>query len=112
MATDNSLVMQNCYVQQFKPSMKMLVINNTTTQIDDWSTKLNICEIFSEKDIDDSFILTSLYVTLDLICRFCKLYADIPSIKEIWSPHLSILNTFTVNFIIFMCFDKKTYFYI
>lgn len=87
------------YVQQFRPSMKMLVVKNNTFKTE-WPTKLSINEIFSEKDVDDSFKLTSLYVTLDLICRFGKLTEDILSVREIWTPHLLLINTLKVIFIL------------
>lgn len=84
-----------CFVQQFRPNMKMLVVcDNATTS--EWPTKLSISEIFNENDIDESFKLTSLNVILDLICRFCKLYADIPSVREIWTPHLCVIQTLKV----------------
>lgn len=92
MATENSST--SC-VQQFRPNMKMLVVNNDTI-IADWPTKLNINEIFNEKVVDNTFKLTSLYVTLDLVCRFCILCEDLPSIQEIWAPHLSIISTLKV----------------
>lgn len=92
MATESSPV---SYVQQFRPNMKMLMIKNSTSKIE-WPVKLSINEVYNEKDIDDAFKLTSLYITLDLVCRFCKLCEDIPSIKEIWLPHLSIINTLKV----------------
>lgn len=96
MATEKSVA---SHVQQFRPSMKMLVFKNNVTQIEaEWPTKLNMNEIFSEKDIDDEFKLTSLYVTLDLICRFGKLTEDIPSVQQIWAPHLSIIETLKVFF--------------
>jgi len=92
MTTDNSSV---SYVQQFKPNMKLLIVENNATQIE-WSKKLRINEIFSENNIDDVFKLTSLYVILDLVFRFSKLYEDIPSVNEIWAPHLSIITTLQV----------------
>lgn len=92
MATEISPV---SYVQQFRPNMKMLLIKNNITEVQ-WPVKLNINEIYSEENIDDAFKLTSLYITLDLVCRFCKLCEDIPSIKEIWNPHLSIINILKV----------------
>lgn len=94
MATEDNPVTN---VQQFRPNMKLLVVKNDSTQTV-WSTKLSINEIFSETDIDDAFKLTSLYVTLDLVCRICKLCADIPSVQEIWMPHLSIINNLKVIF--------------
>lgn len=108
MATEDSPA---SYVQQFKPNMKMLVVKNNTASID-WPTKLNINEIFNENDIDDIFRLNSLYVTLDLVCRFCKLCEDIPSIHEIWSSHLSIINTIKVICIHFFMFFKLMIFLI
>lgn len=92
------------YVQQFRPNMKLLIVKNNAALID-CPIKLSINEIFNENDIDDVFRLTSLYITLDLVCRFCKLCEDIPSIHEIWSPHLSIINTIRVICIhFFLCF--------
>lgn len=105
MATEISTV---SYVQQFRPNMNMLLIKNDITNVD-WPVKLNINEIYSEKDIDDAFKLTSLYVTLDLVCRFCKLCEDMLSIKEIWIPHLSIINTLKVIFYIIYCLITKLY---
>lgn len=90
--TDNNSVN---YVQQFKPNMKLLIIENNATQTE-WSKKLSINEIFSEENIDDAFKLTSLYIILDLIFRFRKLCEDIPSVNEIWTPHLSIITTLKV----------------
>lgn len=95
MSTENSPV---GYVQQFRPNMKMLVVKNDANETE-WPIKLSISEIFSEKDIDDSFKLTSLYVTLDLICRFYKLTEDILSVREIWTPHLTLINALKVVFI-------------
>jgi len=92
MTTDNSSI--SC-VQQFKPNMKILTLENNETQTE-WSKKLSINEIFSEKNIDCVFKLTSLYVILDLVCRFSKLCEDIPSVNEIWGPHLSIITTLKV----------------
>jgi len=92
MATDNSSI---SYVQQFKPNMKILTLENNETQTE-WSKKLSINEIFSEKNIDCAFKLTSLYVILDLVFRFSKLCEDLPSIIEIWAPHLSIITTLKV----------------
>lgn len=83
------------YVQQFKPNMKILTIENNEAQTK-WSKKLSINEIFSEKNIDTEFKMTSLYVILDLIFRFSKLCEDIPSVNEIWAPHLSIIATLKV----------------
>lgn len=103
MATEKSVV---SHVQQFRPNMKMLIVKNNATQIE-WPTKLSINEIFSEKDIDDEFKLTSLYVTLDLISRFGKLTEDIPSVQQIWSPHLSIIETLKVFFFLFNMFLYK-----
>lgn len=94
MATEKSEV---SHVQQFRPNMKMLIVKNNATQIE-WPIKLSINEIFSEKDIDDEFKLTSLYVTLDLICRFGKLTEEIPSVQQIWAPHLSIIMSLKVFF--------------
>lgn len=94
MAFENTITVS--HVQQFRPNMKMLVLKNNVTQIE-WPTKLSVNEIFIEKDLDDAFKLTSLYVTLDLVCRFCKLCEDIPSIHEIWEPHLSIINKFKID---------------
>ncbi|KAF0762760.1 nucleolar protein 14 isoform X1 [Aphis craccivora] len=91
--TDNNSVN---YVQQFKPNMKLLIIENNATQTE-WSKKLSINEIFSEENIDDAFKLTSLYIILDLIFRFRKLCEDIPSVNEIWTPHLSIITTLKIN---------------
>lgn len=96
MSIENSPV---SYVQQFRPSMKMLVVNDNIIQTE-WPVKLSINEIFSEKDLDDSFKLTSLYVTLDLICRFCKLTEDILSVREIWTPHLLLINALEVILIL------------
>lgn len=93
MAIENNTTVS--HVQQFRSNMKMLVLKNNVTQTE-WPTKLSVNEIFSEKDLDDTFKLTSLYVTLDLVCRFCKLCEDIPSIHEIWMPHLSIIKKFKV----------------
>lgn len=90
--TDNNSIN---YVQQFKPNMKLLIIENNATQTE-WSKKLSINEIFSEENIDDAFKLTSLYIILDLIFRFRKLCEDIPSVNEIWTPHLSIITTLKV----------------
>jgi len=92
MAIENTTV---SHVQQFRPNMKILVLNNNVTQTE-WPTKLSVNEIFNEKDVDDAFKLTSLYITLDLVCRFCKLCEDIPSVQEIWTPHLSIINMLKV----------------
>jgi len=92
MATDNSSI---SYVQQFKPNMKILTLENNETQTE-WSKKLSINEIFSEKNIDCVFKLTSLYVILDLVFRFSKLCEDIHSVNEIWAPHLSIITTLKV----------------
>lgn len=94
MATEDNPVTN---VQQFRPNMKILIVKNDSTQTV-WPTKLSINEIFSETDIDDAFKLTSLYVSLDLVCRFCKLCSDIPSVQEIWMPHLSIINKLKVSF--------------
>lgn len=94
MATEKNVA---SHVQQFRPNMKMLILKSNVTQIEtEWPTKLNMNEIFSEKDVDDEFKLTSLYVTLDLICRFGKLTEDIPSGQQIWTPHLSIIETLKV----------------
>lgn len=95
MSTENS---PTSHVQQFRPNMKMLVVKNVVNDTE-WPTKLSINEIFSEEDVDDSFKLTTLYVSLDLVCRFCKLCEDIPSVREIWSPHLSVINTIKVIFL-------------
>lgn len=92
MTTVNSSI---SYVQQFKSNMKILTLENNETQIE-WSKKLSINEIFSEKNIDCAFKLTSLYVILDLVVRFSKLCEDIPSVNEIWAPHLSIITTLKV----------------
>jgi len=75
--------------------MKILTIENNEAQTK-WSKKLSINEIFSEKNIDTEFKMTSLYVILDLIFRFSKLCEDIPSVNEIWAPHLSIIATLKV----------------
>ncbi|VVC31959.1 Nucleolar protein 14 [Cinara cedri] len=93
MATENSSV---SYVQQFRPNMKMLIIQNNEIPTE-WPTKLSIHEIFNERDIDNTFKLTSLYITLDLVCRFCKLCEGIPSVQEIWNPHLSIINSLRIE---------------
>ncbi|KAL4141856.1 hypothetical protein QTP88_004412 [Uroleucon formosanum] len=93
MTTVNSSI---SYVQQFKSNMKILTLENNETQIE-WSKKLSINEIFSEKNIDCAFKLTSLYVILDLVVRFSKLCEDIPSVNEIWAPHLSIITTLKIN---------------
>jgi hypothetical protein len=98
MATEDNPV---TLVQQFRSNMKMLIIKNDSTQIV-WPSKLSINEIYSEADIDDAFKLTTLYVTLDLVCRFCKLCADIPSLQEIWTPHLSIINKLKVIFYFYL----------
>jgi len=92
MATEESSA---SYVQQFRPNMKLLVIKNNITE-NNWAPKLSINEIFNENDLDDTFKLTALHVTLDLVCRFCKLCEDIPSIHAIWAPHLAIINTIKV----------------
>lgn len=94
MATENSSV---SHVQQFRPNIKMLIIQNNEIPAD-WPIKFSINEIFSTKDIDNTFKLTSLYVTLDLVCKFCKLCENISSIREIWTPHLTIIHSFQVIF--------------
>lgn len=94
MTTENSTV---GHVQQFRPNIKMLIIQNNEIPAE-WPLKLSINEIFSEEDIDVAFKLTTLYVTLDLVCKFCKLCEDVPSVREIWTPHLSIIDSLTVIF--------------
>lgn len=94
MATENSTV---GHVQQFRPNIKLLIVRNDEIPTE-WPIKLNINEIFSEEDVDIAFKLTTLYVTLDLVCKFCKLCEDIPSVREIWTPHLSIINSLQVIF--------------
>lgn len=88
------------YVQQFRPNMKTLVIKNNVIDVK-WSKKLSINEIFCEENVDDAFKLTSLFVTLDLICRFSKLCEDMSSVREIWVPHLSLINALQVIFLFY-----------
>jgi len=83
------------YVQQFKPNMKLLMLEKNATQTE-WSKKLSINEIFNEENIDDAFKFTSLYIVLDLIFRFSQVCEGIPSVREIWTPHLSIITTLRV----------------
>lgn len=92
MAVDNSSV---SYVQQFRPNMKMLVVQNNVIHTE-WPAKLSINEIFNEEDLDNSFKLTTLFITLDLIGRFSKLYEDIPSVREILTPHLTLVDSIKV----------------
>jgi hypothetical protein len=71
------------------------MLENNAIQTE-WSKKLSINEIFNEENIDDAFKLTSLYIILDLIFRYSQVCEGIPSVSEIWTPHLSIINALRV----------------
>lgn len=83
------------FVQQFKPSMKMLVIDSNDIPTE-WPTKLSTNEIYNESNIDTIFKLKSLYITLELTSRFSQLCDNIQSSREIWLPHLQLINQIKV----------------
>ncbi|XP_050534140.1 nucleolar protein 14 [Daktulosphaira vitifoliae] len=84
------------FVQQFKPSMKMLVIDSKDIPTD-WPRRLSINEIYNESNFDTVFKLSSLYITLELVSRFSQLCNNIQSSREIWFPHLQIINEIKIE---------------
>merc|ERR1719431_2198474 len=61
-----------------------LVLSNKIDKID--NSKLDISEVSSVKDIDDNFRVSALSSTLTLLIKTLKLYREIPSSWEIFSP--------------------------
>merc|ERR1719153_528365 len=61
-----------------------LVLSNKIDKID--TSKLDISEVSSVKDIDDNFRVSALSSTLTLLIKTLKLYREIPSSCEIFSP--------------------------
>jgi len=54
--------------------------------------KLNIIDASSNKEIDDEFRASALQSTLTLLIKIVKLYRDVPSSAEIFSPLLKPLS--------------------